>query len=814
MATPLKKDPEDKEEKEKIVTSKTKSHKHKEEDEDKLVELDDDLLTFDDIMNNKDLQSHIKKMDDVLATKNIKGELHDLDDVVIPSELKDLTPEQQTDKIVEKFNRGTNKCFTESVTRGEQINKGEFLLGLHNTTAELHGPSNTPIARRLLATPGKKTKIIGTYKQTETFFGKEGSYVLNVPKGEYAKAWSNNVPKLYGDGVHVIHDPTFSLNHHKKKDKDGNSIDDIFVKQSSKHIKHNTIHIIWVENDKVAKISMGTTNYLLESRSEPYVFNNPLFKFDEKDIVNRMDTYIHNGMIHVLRVPNNQIAKIRIGNVPYFLVSRKDPYIFNNPLFVFDEKTDLVNQTDTYIQNGTLHSLRVPAGYIAEVLLNTKPYLLPSRREPYIINNPQFVFDEKKGLVKETEVYIHWKTIHKLRVPAQKIIKAWKGAEPLLLESRVKPYYFDDPTFDVFKEDNGGFLYDATSQWMQHGTLKRIIPKTGEVAITYQNGHLKVYDPNKTGEPIRIDSSTHEVKGFLSTVVETIVFPSKEVIGQRTDDAGGKYHPDMAYEIFQTSDSLKVGVKLLVAYQIVDPVLALTSLRDEKGILKHIENTAVADMSKAIQKCTSQEFTSFNQTQPKKTEPNPFTKQNPVLHYQDIVKKDLADDLKNYGIDLIRLNIETFKVMDPKISEAMEKQAMLSAETNAEANTMEQKYQINKKLAEQEAETKRIQQEQLNNAKMSQAQTEFEAAKLRSDALLITAEAEKRMTEMKGEAEKNVAEMKGKVYTQNPQLFQLELAKINASMLNGASLNLTSEGLANMFRNPIAILNSSNMTQK
>lgn len=118
-------------------------------------------------------------------------------------------------------------------------------------------------------------------------------------------------------------------------------------------------------------------------------------------------------------------------------------------------------------------------------------------------------------------------------------------------------------------------------------------------------------------------------------------------------------------------------MKLLVAYQIVDPLMALTVLRDEEGILKHIENLAVTDMGKAIQQSSSQEFLSFYQTQPKKGEPNPFTNPNPILHYQDIVKRQLADDLKDYGISLIRLNIETPKIMDPEISKSMEKQSIV-----------------------------------------------------------------------------------------------------------------------------------------
>jgi len=529
-----------------------------------------------------------------------------LEDILVASDMTGLSTDDVTKKILERYNKGGNVCFVKSAVRGTQINRGEFLLARFNNIPELAGPSVGLVARRLIATLGRKVTLVGKVKQNDPFYGAEGSYVLNIPAGKYAKAWSGNVPKLYGPGTHVIHDPTF--------------------------------------------------------------------KFNVNDIVDQNMLYINHGQLHILRVPAGQIVAVEIG------------------------------------------SLR------------------------------------------------------------------------LLLEFRLEPYIFDDPMFKLSNQQ-----FNSTAQLIVHGSIKRIIPKTGQVAISYDNGNLVVFKPNASGIPIVIDSPTHEVVGFISTAVETVVFPSPTSIKTRQADNPKADLATLAYEVFITKDSLKVGVKLLVAYQIIDPLMALTVLRDEEGILKHIENLAVTDMGKAIQQSSSQEFLSFYQTQPKKGEANPFTNPNPILHYQDIVKKQLADDLKDYGISLIRLNIETPKIMDAEIIKSMEKQSILSAEANAREGVIEQNYRIQKREAEQAAEGKRIAQSQLNDAKVSQAEAEFNAAKLRADASLLQADAERK-----------IAEMKGLVYQKNPEFFQLELARIQASVFERSTLNLTDASLANMFRLPQA----------
>lgn len=116
-------------------------------------------------------------------------------------------------------------------------------------------------------TPGRTTELVSTHKQSDVFFGDLGSYVLNVPAGHYALAFSNNKPLIFGEGAHVVIDPTFRFD-------PANGL----VKQSEPFIQHQTLNILWVQAGFLAKIWRGSTPFLLPSQAEPYVFDDPNFK--------------------------------------------------------------------------------------------------------------------------------------------------------------------------------------------------------------------------------------------------------------------------------------------------------------------------------------------------------------------------------------------------------------------------------------------------------------------------------------------------------------------------------------------------------
>jgi len=891
------------------------------------------------------------------------------DGIFIPSLLKNADGSIKIAELVAKFNENATKsAFTTLSVRipfrdAWYLNPGEILIGHRNKIPEIMPFNKDKYILRDMSRPTDTTEVVGTpHKITEPYYGMHGTYVLNVPVGKVALAMSGNIPKIYDTGPHVIVDPNFSFN-----------LQNGFVDKSSPYINHGSIHIVRVPIGNVAKIWINNRPYLLDARPEPYVFNEPLFSIEKHGNNYFFDSTanaIQHGSIHIVRVPIGKIAKIWINNKPFLLEAKNEPYVFNDPLFridvhsndymfdatanviqhgtinmirvpvgtmariwinnkpflleartepyVFNDplfkldttgNTNFINAAANVIQHGSLHIVRVPVGKIAKIWLNTKPYLLEARTEPYVINDPYcriesvennhffdatanvihhgsihivrvpvgkvakiwlnntpillearpepYIYDEpmfkieangNECLFDATATLISHGPIHIVRVPVGKVAKIWLNTMPILLESKPEPYVYNDPIFRIeangndnlfdatanvishgnthivrvpsgkiakvwfdnkpslleakpepyifngtnFKIDKNGneFFFDATEQLIIHGSLKRIMPHTAQVAITYNGGTLEIIEPRMDNQPINIELATHQFAGFLSTSIDTLEFPGDETKKKRKEENPHASDDEINLDIFTTKDSLRVGVKIMVAYRITDPSKALVNLGSIEGILKHIERCATVDMGKAIQQSSSQEFLCFVQTRPKKESPFIQTLEGnptpPPDHFQDIVVKQLHKDLADYGIELVRLNIETPKVIDSDLAKELSSQAKQTATASAQASVIDLNNQIAQKKAAQEADTKRIQQEQVNQAKISQAKADLEAARANADAILVRAEAEKKATILKAEAEKQAALLMGEQYITNPKLYDLKIVELQTRMLAAA----------------------------
>jgi len=337
------------------------------------------------------------------------------------------------------------------------------------------------------------------------------------------------------------------------------------------------------------------------------------------------------------------------------------------------------------------------------------------------------------------------------------------------------------------------YFINATERYIEHGSIKRIIPHTGEVAITYNNGILHIINPPRDGKPVVIDSPTHNFDGFLLTSLQTILFPSEETKKQMIKENPSASADEHNLKVLQTRDSLRVGVVLVVAFKIKDPDVAITKLGKD-GILPHIENIAFADMGKAVQLNTLQEVLYFTQNKPNDESNSP----GPQETIQDHVRKNLAKDLEDYGIELVRLNIETIKVLDEDIAKKLAGQSVTSAEFTTKQATLVKEYDIKTTEARLRAETDNIAVQQQNQAIISQAQAKLDSAKIEAEALLIEADAKRRAEELNGQ-----------IYQQFPQLFEMELAKIKAQALKKSTIIITPKGMGgNFFNSPVALMDA------
>jgi regulator of protease activity HflC (stomatin/prohibitin superfamily) len=434
--------------------------------------------------------------------------------------------------------------------------------------------------------------------------------------------------------------------------------------------------------------------------------------------------------------------------------------------------------SDKYFGNCGSYILNVPVGMYAKVTLFNKPAILG--QGVHVIHDPNFIFDKDKDFIDQNKDYIKHQTIHILRVKFGEIAKVTINSIPLLLEPQNEPYVFETPNF---KFDG---VEPATKNLIVYQSIKRVMPKNGEVAITNNGGTLETIKPGKM--PRIINSPTHEVCGFLNTNRQTLLLPTDRTKKERAEEKRGDVETNL--EIFRTSDSLEIGIKILVIYEITDPDLVLQNINFDM-IIRHIEHTAVVDMGKAIQNHSSGDFLASSgsikediETENKdgtKDEAKDVVPSAPILlSLQDEVMRLLSNDLKTIGIKLIRVNVESPTIIDKKIAEKMGEQSLTTAAANARQSTLTQETVIARSEAQRENTVAALKTDQTNALLLKSAQTKVAVAKQEAEALKIE-------TKAKIDAQKEY----GKLYTQYPIMADIRRAEILASALANAKLTIT-----------------------
>jgi len=477
--------------------------------------------------------------------------------------------------------------------------------------------------------------------------------------------------------------------------------------------------------------------------------------------------------VFVINVPQGKFARAWIGTEP-MLLDQGTHVIHSHNLKQVTEES-LVDQSDLYINHGNIHIVRVPPGTIAKITLNNDPYILDSRKEAYVFKNPLFSFDQKNGFVDAGSSYIRNGSLHILQVPKGKIATVWVGAKPVLLHFRPEPYIVLDNLFRLEPKSQEGnevarddLFYDANEEIIRHGSIKRIIPPTGHVAVTYENGRLEVIKPTPNGEPILLDSENRKVTNMFNVQKQTLRFPSEKIKRERERE-NSEDKTAINYEIFTTANGARYGVKLLVVFSIADPQLALTLFKPD-DIVPHIENLVVTEMNKAIQ---ATESTSYLQAKARTSVidvpiNDPLIPSAPPFYgnAQDEIKDHLSRDLRAVGIEVDRVSIEESIPIDQEVIEQMAKFAVRNKQITLEVALLERERQIREQHAQQAAMQSTILFRNQNTMLVERARAEMEAAKIQAETQAILMQAHAANMRMFGQA-----------LEQSPALLKLHLAQ-------------------------------------
>jgi hypothetical protein len=309
----------------------------------------------------------------------------------------------------------------------------------------------------------------------------------------------------------------------------------------------------------------------------------------------------------VCNVPQGKYLCCWNGTEP--LILDEGTHVLNAPNLQPVSHKNEVDQGSLYIKVGNVHILRVPPGKLALVMLNNAPYVLESRFEPYVFKNPVFSFNPGRDFVSAGSPYIHHGDLHMLQVPKGRLACCWQGSVPFLLHYRTERFLIKHDLFSVARKSQNELFYDSNSEYILHGSIKRIIPKTGNVAVVYQNGHLHIVPPAEDGEPITFNDEHTVVKSLFNTQKRTIRFPSEKTKAQHEKDVKmrGGDPKFINYEQFTTGSGGRYGMKVIVVFEVANPLKALTYLREEE-IVPHVELLVITEMNKAIQTAESANF--------------------------------------------------------------------------------------------------------------------------------------------------------------------------------------------------------------
>lgn len=209
-----------------------------------------------------------------------------------------------------------------------------------------------------------------------------------------------------------------------------------------------------------------------------------------------------------------------------------------------------------------------------------------------------------------------------------------------------------------------------------------------------------------------------------------------------------------------------------MAYRITDPKLCLTYLTPD-DIDRHIERITHVDMASAAQGTNMQAIEQSDMTKiENSSERVPFSK-----HIQDMVKVKLAEDMREIGLDLVRLNIESLDIIDAMVQKRMNEQSTRLYEMTTKIKEQEAEKEFLKTWAENER-TKQTQTTKIKN-EQNLAKAENEQA-----VMIKVAEGKKRAMIIEAEGKKESEDLVGAALKTNRKLFELRHHELSAQAMS------------------------------
>lgn len=552
--------------------------------------------------------------------------------------------------------------------------------------------------------------------------------------------------------------------------------------------------ILRVRPGEVALIRDLGVELLLDVGS--HIFNTGTISYVGTKVYSETE-YFRHGRYHYLRVPRGKYAQVwaevkdRHGSksvVPRLL--KQGEHFVDNFLF---RCNGFVDCSEEYIEHGAVHRISVTKGNVAKIVQDNKPRLLGEGT--HLVESTDFSYNGMVSIVSNL-VIVHG-TITILRVTLGKIALAYEESVPVFIsEQGLYEYDSEDFEFVEFRE--------ASENLITLGAKKIVLVQTGQVAVTYDSGLLKILT---NGRHV-INSSTHIFHRFLSTQQKSIrlaTFDADEKL--RRLSKARKSHMasvdesvastiaarDSDLTVCETKDLVKVGLRADVFYSIEDPEKCINKI-DTDELEDLVRETAVATLTNIIRSTALNEIAQSKQVsagpngglvvlQPPEVEgAGAKSAATTAMFFErahDEFLNKLHDDfMERYGVNICNIRIESFKIMDEELSDQISKHALTTAQIENEMANLEGKSLISttqertaadvKNInAQAEAEACKTRADAENQRKIERSQAEAESLRIaarakseaEAEAILTKAKAEAEAIRLKAAAEAQRAEM-------------------------------------------------------
>lgn len=556
-------------------------------------------------------------------------------------------------------------------------------------------------------------------------------------------------------------------------------------------VSNSPVLIIRVNQGSIGRVRNQGNEVLLDAGT--HVFNSGLVADD--GTVSFSAHEFHHGRYHFIRVLKGAYGKVwaevltpdGIKSVQPRLL-REGDHCIDSYLFKFD---GFVSVKETCIIHGSVARVNVDKGFVAKIWQDNSPRLLGEGS--HLINSTKLAYDGMVNVIKNACI-VHG-TITILRVTLGNVALAWKDNNPT---------FFFEPGLHEFDSQDFEFveMRNAEEPLIQLGAKKIILVHTGQVAVTYDQGQLKILND---GRHI-IDSSTHIFHRFLSTQQKSIRLTTYGASHKRgsikKNNAEARKSEDASWDsdmtVCETKDLVRVGMRADVFYSIDNPAKCIQKIDTDK-LEDLVRETAVAALTNIVRSTALNEIAQSKNVSANSEEshlsifqpPAPSTEENPppsapmAAFFEKIHDEFLAklhtEFINKYGVDIASIRIMSFKIMDDELAEQISRHALTTAQIENQMANLEGKSLISVTEERTAAEVKAINIQADAAARKTTADAEnqrkIDAAKATAEAqkveVLAKAEAQAEAVLMKAKADAEAIRLKAKAEAERAELLSL-----------------------------------------